>query len=135
MPLVCTLLILKSCDPRNALEPPKFHNPKNQKRLKSDFPGFPPKRLKSGQVRPRQGTEFCNFGAPSPLEALHRIFCFVFSLYVQFSRTSPLKSGESSEKSSGEIASNPVTSVAVMVVSALIKSNPKSDVLARKSRF
>ena len=25
----------------------------------------------SGQVRPRQGTEICNFGAPSALEALH----------------------------------------------------------------
>ena len=56
----------------------------------------------SGQVRPRQGTEICNFGAPSPLEALHWIFCFFSSIYVQFSKTSPLKSGESSEKSSGE---------------------------------
>ena len=50
----------------------------------------------------RQGTEICNFGAPSPLEALHWIFCFFSSIYVQFSKTSPLKSGESSEKSSGE---------------------------------
>ena len=56
----------------------------------------------SGQVRPRQGTEICNFGAPPPLEALHWIFCFFSSIYVQFSKTSPLKSGESSEKSSGE---------------------------------
>ena len=56
----------------------------------------------SGQVRPRQGTEICNFGAPSPLEALHWIFCFFSSVYVQFSKTSPLKSGESCEKSSGE---------------------------------
>ena len=56
----------------------------------------------SGQVRPRQGTEICNFGAPSPLEALHWIFCFSSSIYVQFSKTSPLKSGESSGKSSGE---------------------------------
>ena len=55
----------------------------------------------SGQVRP-QGTEICNFGAPSPLEALHWIFCFFSSIYVQFSKTSPLKSGESGEKSSGE---------------------------------
>ena len=58
--------------------------------------------LGSGHVRPRQGTEICNFGAPSPLEALHWIFCFFSSFYVQFSKTSPLKSGESSEKSSGE---------------------------------
>ena len=29
----------------------------------------------SGQVRPRQGTEICNPGAPSPLEALHWIYC------------------------------------------------------------
>ena len=70
----------------------------------------------SGQVWPRQGTEICNFGAPSPLEALHWIFCFFSSIYVQFSKTSPLKSGESSEY---KIASNPVTSVAVMVFSAL----------------
>ena len=56
----------------------------------------------SGHVRPRQGTEICNFGALSPLEALHWIFCFFSSIYVQFSKTSPLKSGESSEKSSGE---------------------------------
>ena len=53
----------------------------------------------SGQVRPRQGTEICNFGAPSPLD----FFCFFSNyIYVQFSKTSPLKSGESSEKSSGE---------------------------------
>ena len=58
--------------------------------------------LLSGQVRPRQGTEICNFGAPSPQEALHWIFCFFSSLYVQFSKTSPLKSGESSAKSSAE---------------------------------
>ena len=60
----------------------------------------------SGHVRPRQGTEICNFGAPFSLEALQWIFCFfssIFSsIYVQFSKTSPLKSGESSEKSSGE---------------------------------
>ena len=56
----------------------------------------------SGHVRPRQGTETCNFGAPSPLEALHWIFCFFSRFSVQFSKTSPLKSGESSEKSSGE---------------------------------
>ena len=34
----------------------------------------------------------------SPLD----FFCFFSSFYVQFSKTSPLKSGESSEKSSGE---------------------------------
>ena len=42
------------------------------------------------------------FRGASPLEALHWIFCFFSSFYVQFSKTSPLKSGESSEKSSGE---------------------------------
>ena len=61
-----------------------------------------PSIVNSGHVRPRQGTEICNFGAPSPLEALHWIFGFFSSFYVQFSKTSPLKSGESSEKSSGE---------------------------------
>ena len=59
-------------------------------------------RKKSGPVRPRQGTEICNFGAPSPLEALHWIFCSFSRFYVQFSKKSPRKSGESSEKSSGE---------------------------------
>ena len=62
----------------------------------------------SGPVRPRQGTEIC-----------HWIFCFFSSAYVQFSKTSPLKSGESSENPVEKIASNPVTSVAVMVFSAL----------------
>ena len=56
----------------------------------------------SGHVRPRQGTEICNFGAPSPLKALHWTFCFFSSIYVQFGKTSPLKSGESSEKFCGE---------------------------------
>ena len=37
--------------------------------------------LPSGQVRPREGTEICNFGAPPPLEALHWIFCFFSSIY------------------------------------------------------
>ena len=66
--------------------------------LETAFDPFPI----SGHVRPRQGTEICNFGAPSPLEALHWIFCFFSSIYVQFSKTSPLKSGERSEKSGGE---------------------------------
>ena len=65
-------------------------------------PGQNSNSRNSGQVRPRQGTEICNFGAPSPLEALHWIFCFFSSIDVQFSKTSPLKSGERSEKSSGE---------------------------------
>ena len=52
----------------------------------------------SGQVRPRQGTEICNFGAPSPLED----FLLLSSIYVQFGKMSPRKSGESSGKSSGE---------------------------------
>ena len=41
-------------------------------------------------------------GAVTPLEALHWIFCFFSSIYVQISKTSPLKSRKSSEKSSGE---------------------------------
>ena len=55
-----------------------------------------------GPIRPRQGTEICNFGAPSPLEALHWIFCSFSRFYLQFSKKSHRKSGESSEKSSGE---------------------------------
>ena len=54
---------------------------------------------RSGQVRPRQGTEICNFGAVStggsPLD-------FLLFLQDLCSKTSPLKSGESSEKSGGE---------------------------------
>ena len=42
-------------------------------------------------------------------------FCFFSSFYVQFSKTSPLKSGESSENPVEKIASNPVTSVVVMI--------------------
>ena len=34
-----------------------------------------------GHVRPRQVTEICNFGALSPLQALHWIFCFFSSIY------------------------------------------------------
>ena len=78
----------------------------------------------SGHVRPRQGAEICNFGAPSPLEALHWIFCFFSSVYVQFSKTSPLKSGESSENPVEKIASKTVTPVAVMVFSAPILISP-----------
>ena len=58
--------------------------------------------LRTSNVRPQQWKEICNLGSPSPLEALHWIFCSFSSIYVQFSKTSPLKSGESSEKSSGE---------------------------------
>ena len=81
---------------------------------------------RSGQGRPRQGTEICNFGAKNPLEALHWIFCFLSSIYVQFSKTSPLKSGESRDKSSGENcvkSCQAVTSVAVMVFSALRRNS------------
>ena len=56
----------------------------------------------SGPIRPRQGTEIWNFGAPSPLETLHWIFCSFSRFYLQFSKKSPRKAGESSKKSSGE---------------------------------
>ena len=62
--------------------------------------GFIVKRIL--RIRARSGTEICNFGAPSPLEAPLDFLLFLSSIYVQFSKTSPLKSGESSEKSSGE---------------------------------
>ena len=46
------------------------HPPRQTKPKRGDsFSGY-----RSGQVRPRQGTEICNFGAPSPLEVLHWIF-------------------------------------------------------------
>ena len=44
----------------------------------------------SGHFQPRQGTEICNFGVPSPLEALQWIFCFFSSMYVQISKSKPL---------------------------------------------
>ena len=52
----------------------------------------------------------------SPLDFL--LFLQYFCTYKS-SKTSPLKSGESSEKFSGENRANPVTSVAVMIFSAL----------------
>ena len=69
------------------------------KHLLYDFLGGVLVRTSSTTTRDRC---LCNFRAPSPLEALHWIFCFFSRICVQFSRTSPLKSGESSEKSSGE---------------------------------
>ena len=59
------------------------------------IPQFGPKDVvvDSGHVRPRQGTEICNFGAPSPLEALHWVFLLFLQYLLQFSKTSPLKSG------------------------------------------
>ena len=81
----------------------KFPCEKSKKIHRRASAGAQGEHLKgSGHVRPRQGTEICNFGVPSPLEALHWIFYFLSSLYVPSSKTSPLKSGESSEKSSGE---------------------------------
>ena len=79
--------------PERSLGPPRPRTPQKSDKKKAH---------KSGRIRPRQGTEICIFGAPSPLEALHWIFCFFSSIDVQFSKTSPLKSGESSEKSSGK---------------------------------
>ena len=61
-----------------------------------------------------QGTEICNFGTPSPLEALHCIFCFFSPVFMcNLVRRAPpnLEAKNPVEK----IASNPVTSVAVMV--------------------
>ena len=78
------------------------------------------------QFRPRQGTETCHFGAPSPLEALHWIFCFFSGIYVQFSKTSPLNLEKVAKNPVEKIASNPVTSVAVLVFSALRESRPIS---------
>ena len=86
------------------------------------LPGFLDGLGVSGQVRPRQGTEICNVGAPSPLEALHWNFGFFSSIYVQCSKTSPLKSGESSEKSSGEIR---VKSCHVCGCHGFLQWNPK----------
>ena len=57
--------------------PKQYHPPPPPKSMQSTvkYSG-----ICSGQVRPRQGTEICNFGAPSPLEALHWIFCFFSSI-------------------------------------------------------
>ena len=91
-------------------------------------PGSVAQRRFSGQVRPRQGTEICNFGAPSPLEALHWIFCFFSGIYMQFSKTSPLNLEKAAKNPVEKIASNPVTSVAVMVFSALSFTNLRRGV-------
>ena len=88
--------------PRHPLNPHLLHPHLRQPKTPVKKQPRRPKINKSGHGRPRQGTEICNFGAPSPLEALHWIFGFFSGLYVQFSKTSPLKSGESSKKSSGE---------------------------------
>ena len=48
------------------------------------------------------------------------IFCFFSSIYVQFSKASPLKLEKVAKNPVEKIASNPVTSVAVTVFSALI---------------
>ena len=59
----------------------------------------------SGQKRPQFQDAFDHDkGQKSAISGrrLHWIFCFFSSFYVQYSKTSPLKSGESSEKSSGE---------------------------------
>ena len=53
----------------------------------------------SGQVRPRQGTESAISGCHLHWRLSTGFFAFIS---VQFSKTGPLKSGESSEKSSGE---------------------------------
>ena len=82
-------------------------------------------------------------GAPSPLEALHCDFCFFSSIYVQLYETSPLKSGESSEKSSGE---NRVKSCHVCGCHVFFgpdvgltrktgKNSPKTAQIAQKSVF
>ena len=52
-----------------------YSAPKSQRFLR-----FLRLRCPSGHIRPRQGTEICNFGAPSPLEALH----WIFWLFLQY---------------------------------------------------
>ena len=76
--------------------------------------------LRTCSTTTRQGTEICNFGAPSPLEALHWIFCFFSRFSVSFSETSPLNLEKVAKNPVEKIASNPVTSVVVMVFSAPI---------------
>ena len=43
-----------------------------------DFSKLETQLQESGRVRPRQGTEICNFGAPSPLD----FFCFFSSIFL-----------------------------------------------------
>ena len=75
--------------------------------------------LVSGPIRPRQGTEICNFGAPSP-----RLSTGFFALSPGFMCNLVRRAPENLEKVAKnpveKIASNPVASVAVMVFSALI---------------
>ena len=74
-------------------------------------------------------------------------FCFFSSIYVQFSKTSPINLEKVAKNPVEKITSNPVTSVAVMVFSALIffcclscvylscrpKKEPKPNFLVRIS--
>ena len=42
------------------------------------------KGFDSGRVRPRQGTEICDFGAPSPLDFFFYFFQWIFLLFSRF---------------------------------------------------
>ena len=66
-----------------------------------------------------KGQKSASSGRGSPLEALHWIFCFFSSIYVQFSKTNPTNPEKVAKNPLEKIVSNPVTSVAVMVFSAL----------------
>ena len=78
--------------------------------------------LAAGQVRPRQGTEICNFGAPSPLWGGSPLDFFAFSpvFMCNLVRRAPWNVEKVAKNPVEKIASNPVTSVAVMVFSALM---------------
>ena len=67
--------------------------------------------LESGHVRPRQGTEICNFGAPSPLIFWIFIQWIFFPGETKIWRKLPDVRAEKK-------AQSPVTSLAVMIFSA-----------------
>ena len=84
-----------TCCCQNGLQTQIFPNLRN-------FPEPPTPGIFSGQVRPRQGQKSAISGHRLHWRLSTGFFCFFSSMYVQFSKTSTLKSGESSEKSSGE---------------------------------
>ena len=72
------------------------------KRMKVEIPGF--RIFSSGRVRPRQGTEICNFGALSPLDFLVfscGFFSFLSRLSVYNKEIAP-KCGENCRFPGGE---------------------------------
>ena len=94
--------------------------------------------ISSGHLRPRQGTEICNFGAPAPLDFFLNIFLqwifflFLQVFYVVWQGDRPKTWRKLPDSRAETKVQNPDTSLAVMVFSVpisgwnQIKVGPKS---------